>query len=64
MDFENEEPDHKTVETLLSSVEAEQAELVRHIRTTKCLDASQAEPLSRFISLMRYRGPPSRIMSK
>lgn len=57
IDFENEEPDHKTVETLLSSVEAEQAELVRHIRTTKCLGASQAEPLSQFISLMRYRVP-------
>ncbi len=57
VDFTNEEPDHKTIENLLSNIEAEQAELVRIIRETKRVEASQVEPLSVFISLMRYRVP-------
>lgn len=57
LDFEDEEPDHKTIESLLSNLEAEQAELVRTIRETKRIDATQVEPLSAFISLMRYRVP-------
>ena len=35
LDFEDEEPDHKRIEALLSNLEAEQAELVRTIRETK-----------------------------
>jgi len=57
LDFEDEEPDHKRIEALLSNFEAEQAELVRTIRETKCIDASQVEHLSAFISLMRHRVP-------
>ena len=57
LDVADEEPDHKTIEALLSNVEAAQAELVRTILETKCIDASQVETLSAFISLMRYRVP-------
>jgi Protein of unknown function (DUF4238) len=57
VDFKNEKRDHKTIENLLSKIEAKQAELVRTIRKTKRVDASQVEPLSAFISLMRYRVP-------
>nr|VFK58070.1 MAG: Protein of unknown function (DUF4238) [Candidatus Kentron sp. TUN] len=57
IDFEKEESDHKTIETRLSAVEAEQAKLVQRIKTAKRLDASRIEELSTFISLMRYRVP-------
>jgi len=57
LDFTDEEPDHKAIETLLSKVEAEQAALVRNLRATKRLEASQVKQLAEFISLMRYRVP-------
>jgi len=57
LDVADEDPDHKIIEGLLSNLEAEQAELVRTIRRTKRIDASQVEPLSSFISQMRYRVP-------
>lgn len=57
LDFTDEEPDHKAVEAQLSKLESEQAVLVRKIRETKRIEASQIELLSAFISLMRYRVP-------
>jgi Protein of unknown function (DUF4238) len=57
LDFEDEEPDHKAIEAQLSKLEAEQATLVRTISETKMISPSQIEPLSAFISLMRYRVP-------
>lgn len=57
LDFTDEEPDHKAVEAQLSKLESEQATLVRAIRASKRIEASQLEPLSAFISLMRYRVP-------
>ncbi len=57
LDFTDEEPDHKAVEAQLSKLESEQAILVRAIRETKRIEAPQVEPLSAFISLMRYRVP-------
>lgn len=57
LDITDEEPDHKSVESLLSKLEAEQAELVRSIHETKRIDASQIESLAVFISLLRYRVP-------
>lgn len=57
MDFEDKEPDHKTIEALLSNVEAEHATVVQHLKTTKRLETSQVALLSAFISLVRYRVP-------
>ena len=57
LDFTDEEPDHKSVEALLSELESEQSALVRAIRQTKRIELSQVDPLSAFISLMRYRVP-------
>lgn len=57
LDFTDEEPDHKSVEALLSKLESEQSALVRAIRETKRIETSQIGPLSAFISLMRYRVP-------
>ena len=57
LDFEDEEPDHKTIEAYLSNLEAQQAQLVRTIRETKRIDASQVKLLSEFISLTRCRVP-------
>lgn len=57
LDFADEEPDHKSVEALLSKLESEQSALVRAISETRQIEASQVEPLSAFISLMRYRVP-------
>lgn len=57
VDFTNEDPDHKTIEGQLSKIEAEQAGLVRTIRETQRIDASQVAPLSAFMSLMRFRVP-------
>ena len=57
LDIEDENPDHKAVETLLSNLEAEQADITRTIQETKCINVAQVEPLSAFISLMRYRVP-------
>ena len=57
LDFTDEEPDHKSIEALLSKVESEQSALVRAIRETKQIESSQVEPLSAFISLTRYRVP-------
>lgn len=57
LDFTDEDPDHKAVEAQLSKLESEQAVLLRAIRETKRIEASQVEPLSAFISLMRYRVP-------
>lgn len=57
LDFTDEEPDHKSIETLLTKLESKQSALVRKIRETKQIESSQVEPLSEFISLMRYRVP-------
>lgn len=57
LDFENEDPDHRKFESLLSKVESEQAELIRDIRKQKRIDSSQTLPLAEFISLLRYRVP-------
>lgn len=57
LDFADEEPDHRSVETLLSKLESEQSTLVRSVREAKQIEASQIEPLSAFVSLMRYRVP-------
>lgn len=57
LDFTDEDPDHQSVEALLSKLESEQSSLVRSIRETKRIEAFQVEPLSVFISLMRYRVP-------
>ncbi len=57
LDFADGEPDHKTVEAQLSKLEDEQAALVRAITETKRIGVSQVNPLSAFISLMRYRIP-------
>jgi len=64
LDFEGEDPDHKRIEAFLSKVEAEQAELVRRIRATKHVAASQRKSVAAFISLMRYRVPRSPRISK
>ena len=57
LDFTDEKPDHKSIEARLSKFESEQSALVRTIRETKRIESSQVEPLSAFISLMRYRVP-------
>lgn len=57
LDFTDEDPDHKSVEALLSKLESEQSSLVRAISDTKRIEASQVESLSAFLSLMRYRVP-------
>ena len=57
LDFTDKDPDHKSVEALLSKLESEQSSLVRAILESKRIEAFQVEPLSVFISLMRYRVP-------
>lgn len=57
LDFTDEEPDHKSVEALLSKFESAQSALIRGIREAKRIETSQVESLSTFISLMRYRVP-------
>ena len=57
IDFKDEEPDHNSVEALLSKIESEHSALVRKIQETRRVEASQVESLSTFISLMRYRVP-------
>ena len=51
------ETDHKTIESLLSTVESKQAELVQLIVDAKDIKPSQIGELAEFISLMRYRIP-------
>lgn len=57
IDFHDEEPDHTSVEKMLSDFELEQSALVREIVRTEKIKDSQIEALSIFISLMRYRVP-------
>lgn len=57
IDFENEDPDHRTFEALLSRVESEQAALLRAIREKRRVDSSQIPSLAEFISLLRHRVP-------
>lgn len=57
IDIENEDPDHKSLESLLSRIEAEHAQLVRDIREKKRIDSSQIPSLAEFTSLLRYRVP-------
>ncbi|MBW2594711.1 MAG: DUF4238 domain-containing protein [Deltaproteobacteria bacterium] len=51
------EPDHKTIESVLSTIEAKQAELVQSIINSKDMNHSQIAELAGLISLMRYRIP-------
>lgn len=57
IDVADEEPDHQSVEALLSKLESEQAALIRAIGETKRIEKAQLASLSAFISLMRYRVP-------
>lgn len=57
LDHNNQEPDRKTIETLLSKIEGEQSELTRYINDNKNIDSSKICDLAEFISLMRYRVP-------
>jgi hypothetical protein len=54
---QEQEPDHKTIESFLSTIETKQAELVRSIDDSKEIKSSQIGELVEFISLMRYRIP-------
>lgn len=53
----DQEPDHKTIESLLSTIESKQAELVQSIVYSKDIKYSQIRELAELISLMRYRIP-------
>ncbi len=53
----NQEPDHKTIESLLSTIESKQAKLVQSIIESKRIKNSQVRELAELISLMRYRIP-------
>lgn len=57
LDHNEQEPDHKTIESLLSNIEGKHADLVRCITDSKCIDSSQIGELAEFISLLRYRVP-------
>lgn len=57
LDHNEGEPDHKTIELLLSYIEGKQANLVRCITDSKNIDSSQIGELAEFISLLRYRVP-------
>lgn len=57
LDVADQEPDHHSIESLLSKLEAEQAALVRSICETRRIDASQIESLAVFISSLRHRVP-------
>ena len=57
IDHNEQEPDHKIIESMLSQIEGKQAELVQLIIATKEVSNSQIIELSEFISLMRYRIP-------
>ncbi len=57
IDHDNQEPDHKLVESMLSQFEDKQAKLSKSIIDSKKVDSSQIIELSEFISLMRYRIP-------
>lgn len=57
LDHNENEPDHKTIESLLSNIEGKQASLVYSIIDSKNIDASQIRKLAEFISLLRYRVP-------
>ncbi|MDP2602809.1 MAG: DUF4238 domain-containing protein [Deltaproteobacteria bacterium] len=57
LDYDDQEPDHKTIEALLSKIEAAHAVVVRSVNTTKRLEASQVGLIAEFISVMRYRIP-------
>lgn len=56
LDYEQ-EPDHKSIESFLSTIEAKQAELVQLIIDSKDMKHFQIAELAAFISLMRYRIP-------
>lgn len=51
------EPDHKSIESFLSTIEAKQAKLVQSIINSKDIKHSQITELAGLISLMRYRIP-------
>lgn len=57
LDHNDQEPDHKTIELLLSNIEGKQADLVHCITDSKNIDSSQIGELAEFISLLRYRVP-------
>ncbi|MCW8827617.1 MAG: DUF4238 domain-containing protein [Gammaproteobacteria bacterium] len=57
IDFQDEEPDHASVEKMLSNLESEQSALLREIVRAENIADSQIEALAIFISLMRYRVP-------
>ena len=57
IDHNDQEPDHKSVESMLSQIEDSQANLSKSIIDSKKIDDSQIIELSEFISLMRYRVP-------
>ncbi len=57
LDHNEQEPDHKTIESLLSNIEGKQAKLVYSIIDSKKIDPSQIRELAEFISLLRYRVP-------
>lgn len=57
LDHNEQESDHKTIESLLSHIEGKQANLVHSISISKNIDTSQIEELAEFISLLRYRVP-------
>jgi hypothetical protein len=57
IDFHDEEPDHASVEKMLSDLESEQSALLREIACTENIADSQIEALAIFISLMRHRVP-------
>ncbi|GAX60490.1 ABC-type phosphate transport system, ATPase component [Candidatus Scalindua japonica] len=53
----DQEHDHKTIESLFSTIESKQAKLVQSIVDSKDIPCSQIRELSELISLMRYRIP-------
>lgn len=57
IDYNDQQPDHRKIETMLSKKEGVQSELVRHISDNKHVDSSKIGELAEFISLMRYRVP-------
>lgn len=57
IDYENEDPDHRTFEALLSRIESEHAGLVRKVRMEGEVAPSRVPQLAEFISLLRHRVP-------
>ncbi len=57
IDHHDQEPDHKAIESALSQIEENQANLVKQIVESRKISDSQIIEISEFISLMRYRVP-------